>query len=219
VKNPFSIKKKIKKPDTVRVCSKCLSIISRGKLHQCNKSTLKENCKKFLDSKSVEQLASSTIKSKISKNPSTSSVEISCEKGRKLKVAPKNQKISLKISASKIIEVKTSLNLSQNQTNKFAAILRSGKRGQSIVENNIKPTIYQHLHKLDNYFTSNEIETAGSTNDGSKKIVVNCKNLNDFLDFIYQERNIVKNNTCLKLCLDGGGGFLKWALQLTVDEM
>jgi hypothetical protein len=107
----------------------------------------------------------------------------------------------MKKDASKIIEVKTSLNLSQNQTKKLTSIFRDGKRGNSIIENNVQPTIYQHLHQLD------EFEAAGSTNDGNKKIVVNCKSLIDFLEFIYKQRNIVKNNASLKLCLDGGGFF------------
>lgn len=120
--------------ETVKVCLKCLSKMSKGRTHKCGESSkLKNICNMVqnnLGEKPIDQLLSKLIKNKecddIDENGNRKLV-LSQSAGKPLQVistykAKENKKSS--ISAESVLKIKVVLGLSSNKMNNLCSSLR-----------------------------------------------------------------------------------------------
>lgn len=201
---------------TVKVCDRCLSNISKGVSHKCNKKTIQQNLKSFINKipqNHKEQLAVSIVKEKLSTECAISSGEqtkLATRSERLIPlIVPKKKKTEnqMTISAFNFIDIQSNLNLSTNQTLKLASNLRKTTNQRNTVEKNFKKKIQENSHNLDNFFSSIEMNFQKS-GEIIKQTAVFCNNVNLLLDFIFKKRNY-EPGTQIKIGIDGGGGFIK----------
>lgn len=204
-----------------KLCSKCLSKIARGLSHTCNLKSMTSNVQQFLHSEwkpaATEQVASKLLKNifeekKVRPNDCVKLKQVNC-KPSKIFCKPKNKPELNTISHYDMLNLKTSLNLSMNETKTAATILRSGSRKK--IESNLSEIISASSHVLDDYFESSTFEFITEIKDVTKKHVqevVVCKDLSKFIDYVVKDRNL--KDYYLKFGIDGGGKFLKICLSI-----
>ncbi|KAJ8671673.1 hypothetical protein QAD02_002932 [Eretmocerus hayati] len=199
-------------------CKDCLSLIARGRSHQCNEATRIENLKALLAStptKSAEAAISSTLRSLASKNSNSSSASVLSltTAGRPMRVGiePKlNPKPTLQIAAKDIIVMQNNLNLSQNDTLEIARTLREVTNNRRVIESNLKSQLSFVIHSVDEFFCSkkqNFFVTKGNSKEEVELTVVYRRDLEGLIEFVKEKRGV--SNVFLKIGLDGGGGSLK----------
>lgn len=137
-----------------KLCSKCLSEIYKGKTHNCNHTTMKENIIDLsFESNTAEQICSSVIRSKIEENgqfPLTFKNTSGPNINLKLPEKPKM------FEFSDILNIKNNLNLSQNETHFLCQNIRQTLGARNSIEANMKDKLIALNKKLDNYFVVEE---------------------------------------------------------------
>ncbi|KAJ8671695.1 hypothetical protein QAD02_002954 [Eretmocerus hayati] len=204
-------------------CKDCLSLIARGRSHQCNEETRIKNLETLLAStptKSAEAAISSTLRSLASKNSNSSSASVLSltTTGRPMRVGiePKlNPKPTLQIAAEDIIVMQNNLNLSQNDTLEIARTLREVTNNRRVIESDLKSQLTFVIHSVDEFFCSkkqNFFVTKGNSKGEVELTVVYRRDLEGLIEFVKEKRGV--SNVLLKIGLDGGGGSLKICLSI-----
>lgn len=223
---PFSSKKALK------LCPDCLSILGSGKLHSCNSTSRVNNLTSLAtvstNKKVTEQLVSNIIDHNIIQDgeAASTSLQLCRTRGPPLAIAlkPEAPKTSNVILAEDLSLMKQNLNLSVWKTNILAKTLRSSTGGASLVAN-IREKIFDIDHQFDDHFFLTRKSFVNLKQDKildqPEKYVVLCNNVDNLIDVILDQRyhNMSTENILLKVCLDGGGGFMKICLSvIQMDE-
>ena len=163
----------------VKLCEFCLSVIHRGKAHSCTPGTRHKNIVTLStdspSSKPAEKVASSLMK------PGGSSASLATTSGRPLhvKLVPESQKEQRsQISSDDMGKIKTSLNLSTNQTLKLASHIRAATSNRKIIQPNLKDSLHELSHKIDNFFLVEESDFTVNASDDHHKAQLNILSIN-----------------------------------------
>lgn len=208
-------------PDSIKLCSQCLTILKRGKSHLCTKNSRNENILQLANAgtpKSKDKIASSIIKDKIVSAPTSSkAINLATSSGRCLSVSFESKLACAKkqlFSTNDLSAIQVDMNLSNNQTLRLASHIRTATCNRSSIEIGLKQKLIEKNHKLDKFFTSKitdfvHIATNGQCSHTPRSIVY-CINSNDLRDYVLEQRNIQNGeNYITKIGIDGGGDFLK----------
>lgn len=205
----------------VKLCSKCLSMISRGATHNCTMGNRIKNAVKLLNESPARstntpgKILSSALMEKLNGN---NSVQLPVPNKSKLLNVSVNQSTSniSPISAKKIGSIQSSMSLSQRQTLKLATELR-GESG-NLISPNLKADLRQTDHQLQALFQSQLLDFVEMEKNKVKKHVsrpvVCVHSFDEFIERIMEIRGMNLDETMIKLGIDGGGGFLKFCLSL-----
>lgn len=120
------------------------------------------------------------------------------------------------ISHENVLHIRNELNLSGRKTLKFCSAIRTVDRKV------INPNITSHLrhvdHQLENLFDVETIDFCRIENhiviEQQHQPAVFCTDINRFIDIICAARDHDRTQCLIKLCIDGGGGFLKISLSI-----
>ena len=218
-------------PKPIRICSFCLTKLSRGKPHECCKLTRHNNLLQIPNEREKDQIASSILREKKCNKviESNSPLKLTTITGKPLTVDVSPSSSTSKqryLSVDNISVIQLDLNLSYNQTLKLAAHIRSSTKSRTSVEVGLKQKLFEKHHQLDYMFNvSEDVEylTLNQNKVVERKIkpTVFCTDVNALFEYVIGKRGQIENdNLCCKICLDGGGGFLKICLSIfnTTDD-
>ena len=209
-------------PESLKLCSKCLTQLRRGCEHNCTKLQRHENLCGLACSgpiNSDEKLASSLIKrAAVEQGESVSLSQIS-GKALKVDVSPfrKSQQKETVLSAGDFSEIQSDLHLSSHQTVKLASHLRASTANRKIVEPNLKGKLSEIGHTLDSFFDVLTLNYHGNEDAIFSRPTVFCSNITELISFVEQKRSYY-GEANIKIGVDGGGGFLKVSLTVSSDH-
>lgn len=206
------------------LCSSCLSIICRGKEHNCTRGQRHQNILKMTlqgSPKSSDKLASSIIVQK-KQYTNSSLCKLSTIVGRPINVVIPNAnvyvpKYSTIFSVDDMNKLRNDMNLSNNQTRQLSKHIRSASGYRRIIQPRIRESLYAENHQLDQLFEVKSIPFVKKEKNmivPSEKHTVYCVNPNKLRDFIVNSRNYEDEELLLKVAVDGGGGFMKVCLSV-----
>ena len=215
---------KNKKCKVEKRCSKCCSVIARGKTHKCNLTSFIDNIHGNLNQynlKEKEHMISSLLKTTINEKKKkcelldTNNIPLSQRNGKPLRVAfqPKKTEIPL-ITVDSLRKMQTDLDLSKRKTLGVPFFIRTETKLPNIIEPNYEKKLDEKSKIFDEYFEARLFNFVklkkGSDPENISQNVVICKDLAGLIYYIvgYQELTGVN----LKFGVDGGGGFLKFCL-------
>lgn len=208
----------------VRLCQFCLTVVSRGKGHNCSSSTRLQNITNLaaaISPKESEKVASAILKDKSSKEVSPS-LSLATSSGRPVRVAvfpPLYEKSQQVLSAEYLSKIQLDLNLSTNETNKLASHIRIATKDRTSVEAHSREKLKIFNHSLDKFFAVEEMEFVhGSTQ--TRKSIVYCNHVDNMIQYIIQKRNMNSDDQDVhfKISIDGGGGFIKMCLSISEEK-
>lgn len=206
------LRKKI--PQKKVLCSECLSPLSRGLAHKCNKETLIKNAQRLVADKKVDEALASNILKRKSQDKGKG-INLKRFKGKCAKVLLGNPKHIEEITKEDVQEIQKSITGSQRKSQRLLTKLR--KKGIPIAKG-IPKQIINKEDSLHAYFDVEqkylEVET-GIIRKKELRTIVFCSNLQGFIDFVIEERKLgAKEDLMLKFGCDSGGGSLK--LNITI---
>ena len=214
-------KKKLNKLEIIKKCSKCASVIQKGKSHICKKSVIVNNIKeslKNMELKTKEQLTSSLLKDVTKIKGESESVKLSkAQGGKPLRVSigsVKNPKETL-LTIDNFQNIRTTFNLSYKVTSGIETAIRVATKNAKIIEPNLKRKLLDKNHILDDLFDCKDVSFKRVINKDisvTSETLIYCTNLEKLIEHITESRNITSNH--LKFGIDGGGGFLKVCLSI-----
>lgn len=215
-------------PKPIRICSFCLTILSRGKPHQCDKYTRHHNLLQIPNTEiEKDQIASSILRQKSKAAESNSPIlKLTTITGKPMtvNVSPSTSS-NILFTSDDISAIQLDLNLSYNQTLKLAAHIRSSTKARKSIEPGLKQKLSEKRHLLDQFFSASEVEYLKIHKDKitekESKPTVFCTDFSGMIEYVIGKRGQIENeNLRVKLCLDGGGGFMKICLSVfnTVDD-
>ena len=215
-----------------KYCVKCLTILQKGKKHNCNSTTHIENLKDHivteLAPKENEHLLSLLLKHKVQENSSERGdkksekmLRFSQLRGKPIQVVvqPDKTKENLDrkstISADDVDKLRSEFNLSLNVTRGIASSLRSMTKDRKFFEPDLANKLITKNHLLDKYFSTricDFIHIKSNKKTAAPEKVVYCNDINGLISFIKSKRS--EDDVHLKVGVDGGGGFLKICLSV-----
>ena len=195
-------------------CTKCLSVIQRGKEHKCTTGTRHQNLLDLVqtDPLGAEQIATAVISNKEASPHGT--VRLSQGTGGKLyPVTPgpstKNSTETALITTKDLVQVQLNTGLSNTGMRKLVSTLNVASSSK-IVEPHFQKKFSEAGKALLDYFSVSKI-VVSKNNDQEERTIVHCTNLCSLVQEVLKVRNYSSENL-IKLGVDGGGGFLKMSL-------
>lgn len=204
----------------IKLCSFCKSLIGKGLSHNCKVSTLRKNMIGLCDDVDVstrEIVASKVVSDKMKTN-------------RKSTALKTRGSSSLVVSST--VEEKPIIDSSQLNLLQVAVGASNTTMKCKIVpffrevfgKTSVEPYAEQFLQKRDKlfeeYFTVTDIcFEDSSSKELIKKPVVYCTNVEEVIYYVCRERNLNHNKIHIKLGIDGGGGLLKFCLNIFENDM
>ena len=195
-------------------CTKCLSVIQRGKEHKCTTGTRHQNLLDLVqtDPLGAEQIATAVISNKEASPHGT--VRLSQGTGGKLyPVTPgpstKNSTETGLITTKDLVQVQLNTGLSNTGMRKLVSTLNVASSSK-IVEPHFQKKFSEAGKALLDYFSVSKI-VVSKNNDQEERTIVHCTNLCSLVQEVLKVRNYSSENL-IKLGIDGGGGFLKMSL-------
>lgn len=211
------------KPKAIHLCSFCLTILARGKPHNCTKGVRNDNLKNLATSGSPnakEKVASSVIRDKIAASGGSRGFALATSTGRPIQVQVGRGRGILAptkalFSCDNMSTIQNDMNLSSNQTLQLASHIRFATASRQSVEPHLKQAIVMKNHSLDPYFDVKSTEFLRSVKGQQTMInspTVYCSDIEGLVQYVIQERKCM--DTEMKIGIDGGGGFLKVCLNI-----
>jgi hypothetical protein len=194
------------------LCGQCCSKIGRGKQHVCKEIVRNNNLVKMatecVSSKSTEKIVSGLLKNQ--ESCSSQPIYLSTSTGRRLPVliGPSSTKKNLhSLSVDNVLKIKSSLNLSDNETLKLTTHLR--RASVRSIAPNLKAKLTEKNYELAPFFEklSNVSFSAKGSNNVLRSVVY-CKNVEELVKLVVDKRALSRYYN-IKIGIDGGGGFLK----------
>ena len=210
------------RPSEITVCGDCFHEKGPGKIHPCTREAKVSNLQSRISPNTMDRLCSAHLRIH-----ADASGQVTLKTGgRPMVVTVESAKRNLfqttpPISVDKICEAQSNLNLSNSQVEKLGTILRGGSR--NVIEPNLRKEVRERGKLLENFFEERTVTFTKKSED--KKFwepvetpVVFVKNINEFVDFIFEKRGGDPQDFFLKFGLDAGGGFLKFCLNIIQKE-
>ena len=202
-----------------RLCTNCFEKVYVGCNHPCNggRATRVKNLEALMSPGTKEALAARTIDNSLDKSLTT------LESAKKtLNQQPPAAKKSL-FSAQDMNKIQLNNNLSTRGLKGLAQDMREASGSRSVVEPNLLQKNHAKNHLLDDYFeiktlSFHQILKETKAVENIERPVVLCKDLQGFVDFIIETRNLDSSKVSLRIGLDGGGGFIKICLSVFNPE-
>lgn len=204
------------KPTVLKLCSSCLSTIQRGKVHVCTKTSRYNNLSQ-LGGDSNEQIAASVLKTMASQKRDAT-VQLSVHGGRHpliVTVSPDSSQGSrTTLSSTDMMNIQGDLHLSDRDTLKLGVHLRSASTcPRSVITPKLKECLYTSNHRLNTYFVTKQMDFIRTEKnvvvEETPRWAVICENVDNFLDYIIQQREYGETEILIRIGIDGGQGFLK----------
>ena len=216
-KNPSNEKKK-----PVKLCNLCLSIIGPGKPHNCSTKNLYSNFKELAGpSERAEQLASAVI---VNKSEGERDIHLPRYGGGhplKITISPDTSSTGRKnqvLSNDDMNDIRLSLSLSDRETLKLSTHVRSAASTKLAVEGNLKQTLYQMNHQIDDLFQVTNIDFVkiekNEIVEKTPRWSVVCRDVDELIRRTKERRQFGDEEILIKVGIDGGGGFLKICLSI-----
>ena len=203
-------------PETEKLCTKCLTVLKRGKKHKCNLQTQSKNLKTIAQRfpKAAEKLASSVIKQKDASPKGT--IRLSQFAGPKMPLVPGSSKSDANaniMSTEDMVVIQQSTHLSNRKMRSLAACLNRFSQKGSGVEKNFQRNFTHAGKVLEEFFdcSKSNFEVKGKL---VERIEVFCNDIEGFIWTIISARNYSLHDTLVKLSLDNGGSFFKISLSI-----
>lgn len=211
-------------PVSIKVCSTCLSEISRGKTHNCQKSERINNIINFIDTsppKADEKVASTIVDVHVQDQPEADELSFTRPQGGKpLKFITSTQEKKPQPQPSIDFEsfqrIKERQGLSAQRSLNLAKDLRCAFSNRKVITPGLKKKLFDKSHTLDEFYDVKCLSLIARI--GEKKYgpieapVVHCVNIEGLISFVVEERGA--DDFELKIGVDGGGGFLKICLNI-----
>lgn len=217
-------------PSALKICSKCLTFLSRGKPHVCTETQRHENLMKLTskpESKCGEKLVTSIVREKIKSLPSSENLySFTAPTGRPLIISTclsnsQSTKSEYMVSTEDIHKIQSDMNLSTNQTKILSKHIRSSLGVRNAIEPHTREKLQVKSHVLDFLFNCEvkEFYNESVTHKDSPCVittapVVYCNNVEELKSVVISARNYIPTEIKTILGIDGGGGFLKLCLSL-----
>ena len=201
-------------PSPIKVCSACLTELSKGKPHNCNKTTRELNIQSMLESgdcKSGEKITSKILKEYKTLNESNT-FSLSQFRGQPLRVElfPAKKK-DMTLTCEEMKNIKKNIGLTSRQTLKLATGLRIATKRRCSVVPGLKDSLTESNKQVDQYFSVKDIKF---DEEETVTPVVYCTDIKGFIDFVLLQRREFSEDVEMKLGLDSGGGFFKICLNV-----
>ncbi|XP_065088225.1 uncharacterized protein LOC135709769 [Ochlerotatus camptorhynchus] len=212
--------------EVIRMCNTCLTEIGRGNNHVCTVTERSENLARILKEnysspKASEAAVSKFLAEKVSTSGSEN-IRLSNRRGKPSVFLKANSNVSLKerkrMRTEDMFKVKTENNLSMRKT---LGIMKGLKRGGVSFETGLKGKLSKLNSQLGDLFSIVELgEVAKAENvhlgQYADVPVIFCNNIPELLQRIKKSRHASEEELFIKLGIDGGGGFFKITLSLSV---
>lgn len=179
-------------------------------------------CPPKAQSQVISQLLHEKVEENKLKDSQTASsvIQLSQPQGRPMNVTvSKTRNVSLSkspmLSHNDMLAMKNNMNLSNRETIKMAASIRTGTKNRKAIESGLKRKLSIKAHSVDAFFSHKEfplVHIKGNQVSNAPVIGIYCTNVQEFIKHVREERNVSKDH--LKLGIDGGGGFLKICLSM-----
>lgn len=221
-------------PGKLLLCSTCLSVLARGCVHNCTKTSRVMNIQGLANEgtpKSKEKVASLIIHEKVQRSSDlntsgnkNNTISLANVRGRPSVItcgvsetagpAPKRRLFT----GEDISAIQSDLDLSNTQTLRLAGHIRVAAADRHCIETNLKAVLQQRNHQLDGFFTLESKVSFGKNNptgddmDVVQRPFIFCNNVNGLVQEIQRYRD--KSYTDIKFGIDGGGGQFKVCLTL-----
>ena len=221
----FDQKKIIKKSTNVKTqnnekrCSQCFSLISRGKRHKCNKTSLVQNLTKSIsgldDIRQKEHVVSKLIQNIANEKNNLNDqankkhdilVSLSQNRGKLLNVSvrPSERKDPV-ISSESFKKMQTELDLSKRKVLSLATFIRSETKNTKILERDFKKKFEGTSHLFDELFESRTFdfvhEESGTVKECKRNAVL-CKNIPTLINHVIEHQISIQpsyNDTLKKI--------------------
>lgn len=214
----------------IHLCRICLTEIGRGRPHVCNKTSRATNLQKMAERgspTSKHKLASSIIKEKEREENglSNGSICLPTSTGKPIQLTkspPSMSQRSPLFTSEDMSAIQVDMNLSTNETLKLASHIRTASKRRSSITPHLKEELYNQNHRLDEFFTREQVRFLIKENPKTSecqwetKTLVYCKDISGLIGRIEELRG--KAHDHVKLGIDGGGTFLKICLSLFDDD-
>ena len=205
--------------DILKLCKHCLSVIGRGKEHNCSKTSFYKNVNELVDNgpeKSDEKIASKILRNKMHDGTKKiTELHLTQEKGlpMNITIGPTKEKCK-PISKDDVLKIKTDVGLSSRKMNKIAQHFRMATKQRKLFEPQLKKFIADQHHVLDHLYDVQDIEF----DNGVIAPVVMCTDVIALIEDIKSKRcHESEDAISFKVGIDGGGGCLKVCLNV-IDE-
>ena len=208
-------------PSTVTICTKCHTQIGKGLAHDCTRSNRRQNIEGSLTPRVKQQITSQTLKDLANPEDKTTSAVLGTH-GRSMNVSyelgaqGETSSSSRQISKEAMKRIQVNLNLSDRKTLKAAQVIRAEMGAQS-VEPNLRESMHQRNHILDDFFSQRKLpmlEKSKSEQGGIQTVhkdAVICHDVEGLISFLKTKRESARE-LLFKVGIDGGGGSLKVCL-------
>ena len=115
--------------------------------------------------------------------------------------------------------IQKDINLSNNKVLKMAENIRVSTGSRKIIEKDMKGKLRKLNHTLEDLFKTEKCTFVFENKAEKIKInveqhVVFCKDLNNLINIMIEERNLNENDIIIRIGHDGGGGFVKICLSV-----
>lgn len=216
-------------PESVTLCTHCLSELARGKAHNCTQTQRHNNLITYAQGSSCsstnpgseERIATSIIRSKMCEDDCIDGeVLLSAKRGRPLfiQISNDNRSSDKRVTVEDIHNIKTDLNLSTNQTKTLTKHIRSALGTRKATEPYIRENLLLKSHQLDALFCCEnrdfDCSSGKSFTSASNSPIVFCTALNELRDRVVLCRQFLQNDFDCIIGVDSGGGFLKVCLTI-----
>lgn len=125
---------------------------------------------------------------------------------------------SSQISTSDMCKIQVDLGLSSRQTIRLASHLRTTTKNRNFIEPHLKTVLVDNNRCLSDFFAIEDAEFRTGKGDGScvTRTIAYCNDLKNLTEYICEARNLdlTDPSICIKIGIDGGGGFLKVCLNI-----
>ena len=204
------------KPVVEKTCSICLSIVAKGKSHDCTDKTLKERISQVVaNSKSnvtIGQCIASEVLKETEPSPKGTIRLSQVLGGQKLPVVIGSAKASTpkpEISVPSLLELSNQLSVGVGKQKKIATWLNKNI-GHGTVEKNFQSSLSDATKTFsDDFELSSMIFSPGQTYE-----LVHVKDLNHFLSKILAMRSLEQHHLLVKMQIDKGQGLLKFCMSI-----
>ncbi len=124
-----------------------------------------------------------------------------------------SRKNSASVSAETLLKAQLRTGMSNKGRKTLAAALNSSSEGR-IVERGYQKKLLEMSKKTRDFFVASQIDVKGK-----KYTVAHCTDLEEFIEFAYEERDKTIMNGVIKIGIDAGQNFLKVCMSIMSDRL
>ena len=215
-----------KRQTTLIICAKCFADLDTiDQAHSCrdekNKRAKVDNVQQLLFNTPTtsQRVASRIIKDSKTPNTSTPVLATLGPNPRRIFSSPNESGQGCLISADQMEDLQVDLSLTNNQTLLAAEHIRVATGKRKAIEPGFQSKMRVKNRRLSDYFESKKcvfryVSKKEKIDYNFEEHVVVCKDINELMDLIIEERKLKDDEILVRIGMDGGGGFMKFVVSI-----